>query len=183
MCLYSMYSVMYPSHHWKKWVLPLFFNKSFLCLIVECIYRPSKTLTHQTNHKELAATKADCCVASRLQDALEHTKKTKVDSLWACTFCTCMTGNTSLPIHKTLLWLNSILSHFFFSFFLFSCTDLHTQWAKRCWQGCPVPTVQDTLQQLEPQTLTYNGQWTNLDQATPHQTQCIKYILKAVSWQ
>ena len=119
MCLYSMYSVMYPSHHWKKWVLPLFFNKSFLCLIVECIYRPSKTLTHQTNHKELAATKADCCVASHLQDALEHTKKTKVDSLWACTFCTCMTGNTSLPIHKTLLWLNSILSHFFFLFFSF----------------------------------------------------------------
>lgn len=78
-------------------------NKSFLCVIDECICRPSKALTHQTDHKELAVTKADCCVASHLQDALQHTTKTIVDSLRAFTFCACMTESTSLPIHKTLL--------------------------------------------------------------------------------
>ena len=61
---------------------------------------PIKALTHQTDVKELAATKVDCSVASRRlclgqKVALEHTAKTTANRLLARMFCACVRGNNS----------------------------------------------------------------------------------------
>ena len=57
-----------------------------------------KAQTHRTGIKELAATKADCCVASQRlhlgqKIIVEHTEKTTANGQLACTFCDCARGN------------------------------------------------------------------------------------------
>lgn len=70
---------------------------------------------HRKDIKELAASKADCCLSSRFlcvgqKAALERT----AGDQQPCTFCASVKGNASLLKHKLLSWLSSILWHLIF---------------------------------------------------------------------
>lgn len=70
---------------------------------------------HGKDIKELAASKADCCLSSRFlcvgqKAALERT----AGDQQACTFCASVKGNASLLKHKLSSWLSSILWHLIF---------------------------------------------------------------------
>lgn len=59
-----------------------------------------KALTHQSDIRERAAIKPDCCITSRLlcfcqKAALEHTLTTTADGPKTCTVSTCLKRNTS----------------------------------------------------------------------------------------
>lgn len=67
---------------------------------------------HQTDIKELAAKKADCCNASRLlylshKAALQRTEENTAGDQQACTFSNCVKGNTTLQIYKLISPLSS----------------------------------------------------------------------------
>lgn len=61
---------------------------------------------HQTDIKDLAATEADCCDASRLIYLSHKASENTAGDQQAFTFCNCVKGNDTL-IYKVMLPLSS----------------------------------------------------------------------------
>ena len=95
--VYDMtYSLLWTLSSYYAWghSTPVSVCHHICCLLI------FKALTHQTDAKELATTKADCSVASRRlclgqKVALEHNAKTTANGQLARTFCACVRGNNS----------------------------------------------------------------------------------------
>lgn len=75
----------------------LFLAKSWIrsSIALACLFAKLKALMHQTDIKELAAKKADCCNASRLlylshKAALQRTEESTALDQQACTFSNCV---------------------------------------------------------------------------------------------
>ena len=108
------------------WELAERINTTGLCLFLEC-FLPIKMFCcsaqihisgsdkHRTDIKELTASKADCCLSSRIlrvgqKAALEHS----TCGQQARTFCASVKGNASLLKHKLLSSLSHIFWHLIF---------------------------------------------------------------------